>query len=1176
MLGLKRFFLEDDDVRAVLDGIEAQLSEQMVSGLTGSARTLLLASIFEQTKRPQIVVTNNLFQAQKLYDDLVGLIGEEFVYIYPVNELISSEIAVASPEMRGQRIEVLNFWSQSKTGIVITPIAGLRRLLPPKEIWQQCQLQFKVGEDIHVEEKLEKLVQAGFQRAEMVSTPGQFSLRGGIIDIYPLTEEMPLRIELFDTEVDSIRFFDVDTQRSQKQVNEIHIGPAQEVILYDEHYMRGAQKLREGLSASLARIKDAKVKEAMVEQISYELELLSGKHSFEGMYKYMSLYYDKVSTLIDYLPSNGVIFIDEISRVQEMGQSLDKEEAEWQTTLLGQGAVISDLKMSKQLSEMIEETKKPIVYLSLFLRHVPHTSPKNIINFNCKSMQNFHGQLNLLKSEMERWTKANYKIVITVTEKERAQRIESILEDYKIEATVIENSADLARNSVQISVVPITGGFELPIQKLVVITEEEIFTKKTKRPKRRQKLSNAERIKNYSELKVGDLVVHVNHGIGKYLGIQTLEINGIHKDYLHITYAGNDKLYVPVEQIDQVQKYVGQEDKEPKIYALGGSDWKKVKKKVQSSVEDIADDLIKLYAEREASKGYAFSKDGLEQREFESSFPYEETEDQIRCIQEIKEDMEKERPMDRLLCGDVGYGKTEVAIRAAFKAIMDGKQVALLVPTTILAQQHYETIRERFSDHPINIGLLSRFRTRKEQNETLKGLKSGSVDIAIGTHRLLSKDVVYKDLGLLIIDEEQRFGVTHKEKIKQLKANVDVLTLTATPIPRTLHMSMLGVRDLSVIETPPENRFPVQTYVVEYNEGLVREAIERELSRGGQVYFLYNRVEEIAQMADKISALVPDARVSFAHGKMNETELETIIIDFLEGNSDVLVTTTIIETGVDIPNVNTLIVYNADKMGLSQLYQLRGRVGRSNRVAYAYFTYQKDKVLTEVAEKRLQAIKEFTELGSGFKIAMRDLSIRGAGNLLGAQQHGFIASVGFDLYSQMLKEAIEERKGENREKVVKHEVEIDLNVDGYIPESYIIDSKQKIDMYKRFKAINTKEDIEDLQGEMIDRFGDYPDQVAFLFKISEIKLLAIAERVESITEDPVQCSILLSTQESERIDGMKLFEMISKMSRDISVGTSGKKIKIIIKTKKLEAMKYLQVIEEILSKLWTVKKEIEN
>lgn len=594
--------------------------------------------------------------------------------------------------------------------------------------------------------------------------------------------------------------------------------------------------------------------------------------------------------------------------------------------------------------------------------------------------------------------------------------------------------------------------------------------------------------------------------------------------------------------------------------------------KVETSVQDIADDLIKLYAEREASKGYAFSPDHEMQREFESAFPYQETEDQLRSIHEIKKDMERERPMDRLLCGDVGYGKTEVAIRAAFKAIGDGKQVALLVPTTILAQQHYETIKERFQDYPINIGLLSRFRTRKEANETIKGLKNGTVDIVIGTHRLLSKDVVYKDLGLLIIDEEQRFGVTHKEKIKQIKANVDVLTLTATPIPRTLHMSMLGVRDLSVIETPPENRFPVQTYVVEYNGALVREAIERELARGGQVYFLYNRVEDIERKADEISMLVPDAKVAYAHGKMTENELETVMLSFLEGESDVLVSTTIIETGVDIPNVNTLIVFDADKMGLSQLYQLRGRVGRSNRVAYAYFTYRRDKVLTEVAEKRLQAIKEFTELGSGFKIAMRDLTIRGAGNLLGAQQHGFIDSVGFDLYSQMLKEAIEERKGDTA-KTEQFETEIDVELDAYIPETYIQDGKQKIDMYKRFRSVATIEEKNELQDEMIDRFGNYPKEVEYLFTVAEMKVYARQERVELIKQDKDAVRLTISEEASAEIDGQKLFELGNQYGRQIGLGMEGKKLKISIQTKGRSADEWLDTVLGMLKGLKDVKKQ---
>lgn len=1173
LLALKNFFSKGDDVKAVLDGIEANLSEQLVSGLSGSARPLLLATIYEQTKRPQLVVTNNLYQAQKLYEDLSALVGEDEVFLYSINDLISSEVAVASPEMKGQRIEVLNHWSNRLTGIVITPVAGLRRLLPPKEVWKRSQITFEVGVDIDLSDKLTQLVEAGFERVDMVSAPGQFSLRGGIIDIYPLTEEFPVRIELFDTEIDSIRYFDVDSQRSKEKTGIIKVGPAQEFILFKEHFINGAKELSDRLSSTLMNVKNTKLKESMREQITHEIGKLKQNIYFDEMYKYMSLYYGQSTSLIDYVPSNGLLFVDEISRVQEMDTNLEKEEAEWQTSLLGQGAIVSKLQLSKRFEDIIEKKPFPLIYLSLFLRHVSQTNPKNIINFNCKSVQNFHGQLHLLKSEVERWHKMKYKVVILVADEERAKRVNNILEDYEIQSEVIDKLNHFGNEYCQITSGLLATGFELPMQKLVVLTEEEIFTKKTRKPQRKQKLSNAERIKSYSELKIGDLVVHINHGIGKYLGIKTLEINDIHKDYLHITYAGNDKLFVPVEQIDQIQKYVGSEDKEPKIYALGGNDWKKVKTKVQKSVEDIADDLIKLYAEREATKGYAFSKSGSEQREFESSFPYQETEDQLRCIQEIMEDMEKERPMDRLLCGDVGYGKTEVAIRAAFKAIMDGKQVAFLVPTTILAQQHYETVRERFAGYPINIGILNRFKSKKMQTETIKGLNKGTVDIVIGTHRLLSKDIQYKDLGLLIIDEEQRFGVTHKEKIKQLKTNIDVLTLTATPIPRTLHMSMLGVRDLSVIETPPENRFPIQTYVVEFNESLVREAIERELSRGGQVYFLYNRVDEIAQMAERVSAMVPDAKVSVAHGQMKETELETVMLDFLEGNSDVLVTTTIIETGVDIPNVNTLIVYNADRMGLSQLYQLRGRVGRSNRVAYSYFTYQKDKVLTEVAEKRLQAIKEFTELGSGFKIAMRDLSIRGAGNLLGSQQHGFIDSVGFDFYSQMLKEAIDERKGISKEEQKPINIEVDLKVDAYIPEKFISDSRQKIDMYKRFKIIQTLKDILELQDEMIDRFGNYPEEVEYLFKISKIKVLAKQEKIKSLTETNGQCSIFLTEEESQKMDGLKLFELANKLSRNITIGTDGPKLILKVKRKQLSTTEYLELIEQLLTKLPKAKRK---
>ncbi|MFC8150124.1 transcription-repair coupling factor [Bacillus paralicheniformis] len=1172
MNNIQSYITQSDDFKSIVNGLNEGLKEQLLAGLSGSARSLFTAALTKETRRPVFLITHNLYQAQKITDDLTGLIKDQPVLLYPVNELISSEIAVASPELRSQRLDVLNRLASGETPIVIAPAAAVRRMLPPVEVWQNSQIRIETGRDIDPEQLLQKLVQMGYERTDMVAAPGEFSIRGGIIDVYSLTEENPVRIELFDTEVDSIRIFNTDDQRSLETRDEVTIGPAKELIVRDEDRQRALEQIDKGLANSLKKLKLDKQKEILDQNIAEDKERLKEGHIGQEMVKYLSYFYEKPASLLDYFPKNTLLILDEISRIHEMEDQLQKEEAEWVTSLLEEGKILHDTAMSFPFHSLISKQSRSILYYSLFLRHVQHTSPQNIVNVSSKQMQSFHGQMNVLKNEIERFKKSKYTTVFLGDSKERVEKLASVLSDYDIEAAQADQDAALAQGQIYIMEGGLQSGFELPMIKLAVITEEELFKKRVKKQARKQKLTNAERIKSYSELQIGDYVVHVNHGIGKYLGIETLEINGIHKDYLNIHYQGSDKLYVPVDQIDQVQKYVGSEGKEPKLYKLGGSEWKRVKKKVESSVQDIADDLIKLYAEREASKGYAFSPDHEMQREFEAAFPYQETEDQLRSIHEIKRDMEKERPMDRLLCGDVGYGKTEVAIRAAFKAIADGKQVALLVPTTILAQQHYETIMERFQDYPINIGLLSRFRTRKEANETIKGLKNGTIDIVIGTHRLLSKDVVYKDLGLLIIDEEQRFGVTHKEKIKRIKANVDVLTLTATPIPRTLHMSMLGVRDLSVIETPPENRFPVQTYVVEYNGALVREAIERELARGGQVYFLYNRVEDIERKAEEISMLVPDAKVAYAHGKMTENELESVMLNFLEGESDVLVSTTIIETGVDIPNVNTLIVFDADKMGLSQLYQLRGRVGRSNRVAYAYFTYRKDKVLTEVAEKRLQAIKEFTELGSGFKIAMRDLTIRGAGNLLGAQQHGFIDSVGFDLYSQMLKEAIEARKGDVPQ-AEKFEPEIDLELDAYIPQTYVTDGKQKIDMYKRFRAISTIEEKSELQDEMIDRFGEYPKEVEYLFAIAEAKVYAITERVELIKQDKDAVRLTIDEKASAEIDGQKLFELGSKYGRQIGLGMEGKKLKISIQVKNRQPEEWLETLLDILKGLQNVKKQ---
>ncbi|MFT0803848.1 transcription-repair coupling factor [Bacillus swezeyi] len=1172
MNNIQSYITKSDDFKSIVNGLNEGLKEQLLAGLSGSARSLFTAALSKEIKRPLFLITHNLYQAQKITDDLTGLINDQPVLLYPVNELISSEIAVASPELRSQRLDVLNRLSSGEAPIVVAPAAAVRRMLPPAEVWKESQIQIETGREIDPEKLIQTLVQIGYERTDMVAAPGEFSIRGGIIDVYSLTEDNPIRIELFDTEIDSIRIFNTDDQRSLETRDKVEIGPAKELIVREEDRQRALEQMEKGLANSLKKLKLDKQKEILHQNIAEDKEQLTEGNIGQEMVKYISYFYENPASLLDYFPKNTLLILDEISRVHEMEDQLQKEEAEWVTSLLEEGKILHDMSMSFPFHNLISTQSRPILYYSLFLRHVQHTSPQNIVNVSSKQMQSFHGQMNVLKNEIERFKKSKYTTVFLGDSRERVEKLASVLSDYEIEAAQADQDAALAQGQIYIMEGGLQSGFELPLMKLAVITEEELFKKRVKKQARKQKLTNAERIKSYSELQVGDYVVHVNHGIGKYLGIETLEINGIHKDYLNIHYQGSDKLYVPVDQIDQVQKYVGSEGKEPKLYKLGGSEWKRVKKKVETSVQDIADDLIKLYAEREASKGYAFSPDHEMQREFEAAFPYQETEDQLRSIHEIKKDMEKERPMDRLLCGDVGYGKTEVAIRGAFKAIADGKQVAILVPTTILAQQHYETILERFQDYPVNIGLLSRFRTRKEATETIKGLKNGTIDIVIGTHRLLSKDVVYKDLGLLIIDEEQRFGVTHKEKIKRIKANVDVLTLTATPIPRTLHMSMLGVRDLSVIETPPENRFPVQTYVVEYNGALVREAIERELARGGQVYFLYNRVEDIERKAEEISMLVPDAKVAYAHGKMTENELESVMLNFLEGESDVLVSTTIIETGVDIPNVNTLIVYDADKMGLSQLYQLRGRVGRSNRVAYAYFTYRKDKVLTEVAEKRLQAIKEFTELGSGFKIAMRDLTIRGAGNLLGAQQHGFIDSVGFDLYSQMLKEAIEARKGDVPQ-AEKFEPEIDLELDAYIPQTYVTDGKQKIDMYKRFRSVATIEEKSELQDEMMDRFGEYPKEVEYLFAIAEMKVYANRERVELIKQEKDAVRLTIDEKASSEIDGQKLFELGSKYGRQIGLGMEGKKLKISIQVKNRKPEEWLETLLEILKGLQGVKKQ---
>ncbi|WOV87627.1 transcription-repair coupling factor [Sporosarcina oncorhynchi] len=1153
--------LQEKEIHNVIDDLQAGQDRQLLTGLSGGAKAVFFKAVQQSTEQPILIVTANMLQAQRTYEDLVKMLDESLVHLYPAEELIAADFSVSSFDLRSSRIDTLDHMARVGKGIYITPVAGMKKLLPSKERWLNNYLSTKLDDSIDVEQWVLKLVQMGYTRQEMVTAPGDFALRGGILDIYPLTTEHPFRIELFDTDVDSIRMFSAEDQRSRDKLDEVTILPVTEHAWTASDLTHIAGNVEEALRSSLKRLKKEDVKENLTQNITRDIDLMKDGIVPEGMMKYMSFAEQVPAYLGDYFSENGLVLFDEIGRIVEVSSTLEHEEKEWFLTLLEEGKIVHDAKISFSFDEMHKMLEQRKAYLALFVRTVPGIVLKKTVAFSCKPMQEFHGQMNLLANEMERWKQGKFNVFIVADGKERMKEVQSILQDYEMTATV--NGKPSSEGVISIVEGDLSAGFELPFQRLAVITDAELFKVKAKRKARPQKMTNAERIKSYSEIKPGDNIVHVHHGIGKYYGVVTLEVGGVHKDYLDIRYRGEDKLFVPADQIDLIQKYVASGEKEPKLHKLGGAEWKKTKSKVSSAVKDIADDLIKLYAQREAEKGFAFSEDDDLMHSFENAFPYDETDDQLRSIAEVKRDMERERPMDRLLCGDVGYGKTEVAIRSAFKAVGDGKQVAFLVPTTILAQQHYETMKERFSGFPVEVSLLNRFRTKKEQTETLKGLKAGTIDVVVGTHRLLSKDVVYKDLGLLIVDEEQRFGVTHKEKLKQLKTNVDVLTLTATPIPRTLHMSMLGVRDLSVIETPPANRFPVQTYVMEHNFGLVREAIEREMARGGQTFYLYNRVEDMMRKVDEIKQLVPEARVAFAHGQMGESALESVILSFLEGEYDVLVTTTIIETGIDIPNVNTLIVHDADRMGLSQLYQLRGRVGRSNRVAYSYFLYQRDKVLTEVAENRLQAIKEFTELGSGFKIAMRDLSIRGAGNLLGSQQHGFIDSVGFDLYSQMLQEAIEEKQTG----IVKADipdVEISLPINAYLPDTYIKDGFQKIQMYKRVKAIENEEDYSELVDEMVDRFGDLPLEADLLLRVGRMKAWGHMAGVESIKKQRSIIEIRLSQEGTAKTDGAKVVSDSMNFGRAVGFTMEDGKLMITVDERHIGKLTEFDVLEEMM------------
>lgn len=1153
-----------------------QQRKTMIYGLSDSQRSYVTALVNESVGRSQLIITPDSSSAGRLCEDLKFFLPDECVLLYPVAEVLPYELTAFSTEITSQRLKVMEKLLLGARTVVVAPIQAVFRKLPPPHIFKEHSFSVAVGEKFDIGAYSERLITMGYERSDMIDGAGQFSIRGGIMDIFSLTAEDPIRIELFDDEIDSIRVFDVMSKRSIEKIESAHIFPAKEIIITPHMAREGKYKIAAELEDRIklySRLNMFKYADRLREKVSYHLALLSENSYFEGIDLYISYFYDYIGTIYDYFKGDVLVSIYDPEKVIKASREFSLEQEEVYKHLFEEGHILASQ------SNVYYSSEDLLFYLSkiasLYYRKLPGKvevfTVDEEISFSVKTMYPFYGKVDFLINEIKTWEDKGYKVILLSGTKERGTRIREILKENGIDFIYAETyPKKLPRGSIFIIEGSIEKGFEFPDLGLVFISDREIFGKTKRKKTTKIKTEDSVDISTFADLNPGDYVVHVNHGIGKYLGIKTLEIQNNLRDYLSVRYKGGDMLYIPTDQVHLIQKYIGisGEDKAPRLNKLGGTEWARTKSRVKESVKEMAEELIKLYAARKTVEGYAFSPDTPWQKEFEDMFPYEETDDQLKSIMEVKRDMESPKPMDRLICGDVGYGKTEVALRASFKAIMDGKQVGVLVPTTILAQQHYTTFTERFEKFPVNIGLLSRFKTPKEQKDIIQGLKLGTVDIVIGTHRLLQKDIKFKELGLLIIDEEQRFGVAHKERLKKMRQNVDVLTLTATPIPRTLHMALSRIRDMSIIKTPPEDRFPVQTYVLEYNELLVKEAITREMARNGQVYYVYNRVETIEREAARLAELVPEARICVAHGQMNEDELEEVMFNFYKGNYDVLVCTTIIESGIDISNVNTLIVTNSDKLGLSTLYQLRGRVGRSNKIAYAYITYQKDKILTEVAQKRLQAIKEFTEFGAGFKIALRDLEIRGAGNLLGSQQHGHMMAVGYELYCRLLDEAVKEAQGTPIEETI--EPTIDFQLSAYIDNAYINRADQKIEFYRKIAGAASIDEIYNIEEEMEDIYGDLPEPTRNLLEIAIIKIMAKQLGIDSIIQKGD--NIVFSVGPLPKIKGEALVELAGRFPRRLSFDGS-KTIGFIYKAKDLKGHKLLNRVRKLLDELITFNKE---
>ena len=1065
-----------------------------ISGNDGTDRVYLMHA-FSSDAHVRLVVTYSEQRMEQLYEDF--RFYDKAVYMYPSKDILFYSSDIHGNSITRRRMDIFRRLIEGEACTIILTVDALFDRMPDLSYIKKNVVTIREAEELDVEALKKRLVELGYEKADSVDGVGQFAVRGGIIDIFPLTEECPYRIDMWDTEVDTIRSFDVESQRSIEQVQEIQIYPASEMVLSDRRTAQGIRKLEQEFKPYYEKLrKEFKTEEAarLKKQIGEIKEQLTEFHGMAGVDSYVEYFYSKTVSLLDcFHTKNTVILLDETSRISDYADNYMATFLESMESRLEGGYILPGMMNILFTYPAIVQKMQAFQTLafSILYHEDRYFTIRHDVTYDSRVVNSYRNNFEALIVDIGKWREKNYRIIFISPSTTRAKRMVENLTSHDVACFYSEDTDRvLSEKEVMVTTGRLRAGFEFPELKLVVINEGDVFTARssTKKKKNQKPRYSGEVIKDFSDISVGDCVIHERYGVGIYGGIEKVEVDGVLKDYVTINYAEGGKLYVLASEVDCIQKYSDKEGRRPKINKLGSKDWEKTRSRVKGHVATIAKELVNLYAKRQASQGFCYSKDTIWQQEFEEMFPYEETDDQKKAIAETKADMESSKIMDRLICGDVGFGKTEVAIRAAFKAVYDGRQVAYLVPTTILAQQHYNTFKERMKEFPVEIRLLCRFCTPKEVRETIADLKAGKVDIVIGTHRLLSKDVAFKQLGLLIIDEEQRFGVTHKEKIKQMKTNVDVLTLTATPIPRTLHMSLIGIRDMSVLEEPPMDRMPIQTYVMEYDEETVREAINRELRRGGQVYYVYNRVTDIADVALRIAKLVPDARVDFAHGQMSERELENVMYSFVNGDIDVLVSTTIIETGLDISNVNTMIIHDSDRYGLSQLYQLRGRIGRSNRTAYAFLMYRKNVMLKETAEKRLAAIREYTDLGSGFKIAMRDLELRGAGNLLGAQQHGHMNAVGYDLYCKMLNEAVKEAKGIHT--MEDFETSVDLNVDAYIPDSYISNEFQKLDIYKRIAGIETQQDYDDMLEELLDRFGEPGKAVLNLLAIAKLKAIA--------------------------------------------------------------------------------------